>query len=399
MKIIFSNDGEIEPRAFSSFGINVKDCDSPIGFFGTGLKYAIAVLLREGCSIKAYSGDTLIEFLSAPGLFRGKEFEFCYMSVDGASPVELGFTTEFGKNWELWCAYRELACNCIDERGDAYTSASDPEPISGKTFVVVEGNAFLREHSKRGEILLEDMPVITTDEVEIRFRPSAHGYYRGVRAHDMHKRSLFTYNVRSELTLTEDRTIKEPYYFRTEIAKSILSGAHGEKFMRDVLLAPNDTFEFDLDYHGWGTTPSNEFIAVVGHLSAGNITQINPSALRVWKDHTRQLTKPTPMEPSEVQQKMLHKAIDFCTKFGFQIESYQIVLVMSLGEGCLGMASEGTIFITERVFHQGTKQLASTLIEEYLHLKHGYKDCTRELQTYLFDRIVSMGEELIGEAL
>lgn len=399
MKVIFSNDGEIEPRAFSSFGINVKDCDSPIGFFGTGLKYAIAVLLREGCTVKAYSGHTLIEFLSAPGTFRGKEFEFCYMSVDGGAPAELGFTTEFGKNWDMWCAYRELACNCIDEDGDAYVSASDPEPVAGKTFVVVEGEAFLREHSRRGEIILEDEPAIVARGVEIRTRSGAHGYYRGIRAYNLNSPSLFTYNVKNELGLTEDRTIRSPYDYRIDVAKAILSEIHDEAFLRKVLLAPSDTFESGLDYHGWGVSPSDAFIAAVGSLSKGNVTQINPSAFRVWKDHTRILTAPTRMEPSVVQQKMLDKAVAFCSRFGFHVEEYSMVFVLSLGEGCLGMASEGTIFITERVFHQGTKQLASTLIEEYLHLKLGYRDCTRELQTYLFDRVVSMGEELSGEAL
>jgi len=45
--ITFENDGEIDLRAISQFGINVKTGDSPIGFFGTGLKYALAVLMRE----------------------------------------------------------------------------------------------------------------------------------------------------------------------------------------------------------------------------------------------------------------------------------------------------------------------------------------------------------------
>jgi hypothetical protein len=399
MKVIFSNEGEIEPRAFSSFGINVKDCDSPIGFFGTGLKYAIAVLLREGCSIKAYSGDTLIEFISAPGMFRGKEFEFCHMSVDGGPPIELGFTTEFGKNWDLWCAYRELACNCIDEAGDISVSAHEPEHVFGKTFIVVEGESFVREYHKRREILLEGEPAIVADEVEIRMGSSMHGYYRGVRAHDMLNGSLYTYNVRSQLELTEDRTIKEPYYFRIAIAKAIMSSVDDERFLKDVLLSSSDTFEGALDYHGWGTKPSTAFLAAIGQFSKSNVAQINPSALRVWKDHTRKLTLPTRMEPSEVQQKMFRKAVDFCARFGFEIENFPIVFVQSLGEGVLGLASEGTIFVTERVFHQGTKQLASTLIEEYLHLKYGYKDCSRELQTYLFDRIVSMGEEIDGDAL
>jgi hypothetical protein len=44
-------------------------------------------------------------------------------------------------------------------------------------------------------------------------------------------------------------------------------------------------------------------------------------------------------------------------------------------------------------------KVASTLIEEFLHLRHGWKDMSRELQTFLFDKLVSLGEELNGEPL
>lgn len=47
MAVIFENPGEIDPRMISTFGVNVKENDSAIGFFGTGLKYAIAILLRN----------------------------------------------------------------------------------------------------------------------------------------------------------------------------------------------------------------------------------------------------------------------------------------------------------------------------------------------------------------
>jgi len=42
--IVFENQGEIDLIAFTPFGVNTKETDSPIGFFGTGLKYATAVL-------------------------------------------------------------------------------------------------------------------------------------------------------------------------------------------------------------------------------------------------------------------------------------------------------------------------------------------------------------------
>jgi hypothetical protein len=97
----------------------------------------------------------------------------------------------------------------------------------------------------------------------------------------------------------------------------------------------------------------------------------------------------------------MDRALDFCGRIGFQIrDAYPIKVVESLGEGVLGLAENETIFVAERVFHLGgTKQLASTLIEEYLHLRHGWADLTRELQSFLFEKLVSVGEELVGEPL
>ena len=56
--VVFENTGEIDILSISSFGVSVKEGDSPIGFFGTGLKYAIAVLLRHNQKITAYCGLT-----------------------------------------------------------------------------------------------------------------------------------------------------------------------------------------------------------------------------------------------------------------------------------------------------------------------------------------------------
>lgn len=54
--ILFQNPGEIDLLSIASFGVSVKEGENPIGFFGTGLKYAIAVLLRTGHRITVMTG-------------------------------------------------------------------------------------------------------------------------------------------------------------------------------------------------------------------------------------------------------------------------------------------------------------------------------------------------------
>ena len=45
--VVFQNKGLLDIRCITTFGETVKEHDNPIGQFGTGLKYAIAILLRH----------------------------------------------------------------------------------------------------------------------------------------------------------------------------------------------------------------------------------------------------------------------------------------------------------------------------------------------------------------
>lgn len=400
--VLFENPGEIDVLSISSFGVSVKEGDTPIGFFGTGLKYAIAVLLRTGHEITIYSGKQVIEFGLSKEIVRGKSFEFVTMDVDMGGHRPLGFTTELGKQWELWMAYREIACNCKDEGGEGrrIPNLRDIEPKEGVTQIIVRGDEFASVFDSGHIYILHDKPSHVCGSIEIRRRPGASFFYRGVRVHQFQRSGLFTYNDTSLLELTEDRTVKEQYQPAYRVARALLA-CEDESLLREVLTADDKTLEGCLDFHGWGVAPSDAFLRVVGDCLGDRMTKVNPTAFRVWSEATSKPFSPREIELTSVQRKSMAKALDFCARIGFQIDgSYPIKVVESLGEGCLGLAQDQTIFIAERVFHLGgTKQLASTLIEEYLHLRHGWKDLTRELQSFLFEKLVSVGEELVGEPL
>lgn len=400
--IVFENPGEIDVVSISTFGVSVKEGDTPIGFFGTGLKYAIAVLLRTGHEITVFSGRQVVEFGLSKELVRGKAFDFVTMSVDGGAHRPLGFTTELGKQWELWMAYREIACNCKDEGGTGkrVQSDCDAQPEAGKTKIIVRGDAFATVFDSGHIYILQDRPSYVCGSIEIRRRPGSAFFYRGVRVHQFQRDGLFTYNDTSLLELTEDRTVKEQYQPAYRVARALLT-CDNESLLREVLTADDKTLEGSLDFHGWGAAPSEAFLRVVGDCLSDRMTKVNPSAFKVWSEATSKPFTPREIELTSVQRRSMERALDFCGRIGFQIRgSYPIKVVESLGEGCLGLAQDRTIFIAERVFHLGgTKQLASTLIEEYLHLRHGWKDLTRELQSFLFEKLVSVGEELVGEPL
>lgn len=398
--IVFKNPGVIDPRSISTFGVSVKEGSNPIGFFGTGLKYAIAVLLRTGHSVTVMAGLQVIQFGTETQCVRDKPFEFVTMSIDGGAPAALGFTTELGKKWDVWMAYREIACNCKDEGGEEGPVAYCPDAEGGTTQIIVAGEAFAKAYSDRHLYILQDAPSLEVDQVEVRRRAGRGFYYRGVRVHDFGATSLFTYNATGSLELTEDRTLKHQWEADGAVRRSILR-SDDEDFIRACVTAHDRCVEGNIDFHGWGIAPSETFLSVVGECLKDRMLKVNVTAAKVWRETTKQGFEPNEITLTKVQAKSLERALDFCGRIGFPIRgAYPIKFAESLGEGCLGLAQDGTIYIAERVFHLGgTKQLASTLIEEYLHLRHGWKDLTRELQSFLFEKLVSVGEELVGEPL
>lgn len=398
--IVFKNKGEIDVRSISTFGISVKEGNNPIGFFGTGLKYAIAVLLREGCNVLIYSGETVIQFALKQEEVRGQSFSFVTMATDGAEPCEIGFTTNLGKNWDLWMAYREIACNCMDEEGDSSYENELPEPEAGMTTIVVIGDQFESVFATRNIYILEDSPWLSDPHMEVRRYPSDSFFYRGVRVMQFPKPTIYTYNCKTALSLTEDRTVKYQFYTTYYIAQCIAS-SEDSGFIKATLTAREGNLEYDLDFSSHGSSASDVFLATVGDLVSDRLTQTNLTAIELWRNATQSKIEPKEIVLTKVQQISMERALDFCGKIGFDIrDSYQIKVVESLGSGTLGLAENETIFIAERVFQiGGAKQLASTLIEEYLHLRHGWKDMSRELQNFLFEKMVSIGEELIGEPL
>lgn len=398
--IVFENPGEIDLRSISTFGVSVKEGDNPIGFFGTGLKYAIAVLLRTGHEVIIHAGCSVVRFGVQRDAVRGQDFEFVTMAINDTPAAPIGFTTQLGKQWELWMAYREIACNCKDEKGEAHYTADEPIPQEGVTRIIVKGQDFEAVFADSHLYILADEPQMVVGTTEVRNRKANYLFYRGVRVMELPRHALYTYNINTKLELTEDRTVKSPWEAMHRLAQTVLQ-AKDEKFIHACVTADDQTLEGGLDYHGWGYAPSKEFLTVVGEALTDRMFKVNATAMRVWSETTKQTISPREVGLTKTQLISLNRALDFTAKIGFEIRgAYPIKFVESLGEGGLGLAKDGTIYIAERVFHLGgTKQLASTLIEEYLHLRHGWKDMTRELQSFLFDKLVSVGEELVGEPL
>ena len=151
------------------------------------------------------------------------------------------------------------------------------------------------------------------------------------------------------------------------------------------------SFVFTVDY-------SDEFFETCQTISHLRL-DANPSIINFLHKEDETFNKYEPIELTIVQQKMVEVAKTFLINLGINVDEYPVEFVKTLGNEVLGKAENATIYISERVFHMGTKMLTGTLYEEYTHLKHGYMDCTRDMQNYLIDTIMSLGELLTDKPL
>lgn len=392
--VVFKNKGVIDTKSITTFGVSSKENASAIGYFGTGLKYAIAIILRESNTIKILAGKSkALEFGTRRGKIRVDEFEFVTMNKRA-----LGFTTEVGKSWEIWQAFRELYCNCIDEFGEVFVTDEEPEPIQGYTLVVVTGEAFYDIWCDRSSIILDSSPIEKHDSVNIHPGPSSHVYYRGVRAYKLDHPSIHTYDIQRRVDLTEDRTIKWSWDIDSCVQRG-LTKSENNKTIEKAVTATKNSLEARLSYDG--IEPSKEFLGVVTKLARDFNPDLNNSALKsaqLWAMNQMH-SEAKPMKLSDLENLRMDKAIEFCAAIGFSIDDYPLIVSEFLGEEVLGRAHEGKIYISKRVLMMGTKMLAGTLIEEFIHLRHSLHDETRTMQNFLMDTIVSLGEQVIGEPL
>ncbi len=62
----------------------------------------------------------------------------------------------------------------------------------------------------------------------------------------------------------------------------------------------------------------------------------------------------------------------------------------------LRLAENGTIYVSDKVFDMGKREIAITIIEENEHLKTGYSDETRAFQQYFINKYISEMEERVA---
>lgn len=401
MTVTFFNKGIIIPAALTTFGLSAK-LEGSIGFFGTGLKYAISIILRTGHEISIQCGKTSYSFTLEKQTHRDQEFSIPMMQTiicDANNDAifekteAMPFTTNLGKTWDLWQAYRELFCNAMDEKGGAELGrdhCADDETcirVSGAEFEAIHNNRF-------GEVLMPGWgtePIGNWGGVQIFQGKSDYLYYKGIRVYKLLKPSLFTYNVVDSISLTEDRTLSYPYEYRRRVERAVMNCCSNTDILRTIYSVnpEDDVFEAEFDFES--ASPGTDSVVILKSMAKSKV----PMARAVFMKARHLLMGDflgTDDMMNAIEVKQMEKAVKFLKKMGMDIGEYPILFFATLGDGVLGQAIEGKILLSRAAFVGGTKMLAGTIMEEYLHLKYHFYDCTRQFQNHLIDLVISTEE-------
>lgn len=292
-KVVFDTEGELDFRAITTFGINAKPkTDSPIGFFGTGLKYSLAVLAREIMnknvqSVTIFRGNEKYTINTDEEKFRETNLNFIKLIKEKMGKIysnDLPFTTDLGKKWELWQAFRELYSNTLDEKGSCYKVSGDVTGVIGRTKIVIDSEQFSEVFDNKHDIFLENAQSGNFG-VQIIEKPSKHIYFRGVRVYDLEKPARYTYNILDRVELTEDRTIKYNYIVDYYVAMHLVCVENKQELIETVLLTNKTNYEGKIDFEANSFSPSSKFEeAVITHVDNKDI---NKSAVRLIEKHNK----------------------------------------------------------------------------------------------------------------
>lgn len=296
MPIIFENEGEIDPQTVALIGVNVKETTGAIGYFGTGLKYAVACLARWGEGMTIQSGLAEFSFITEQTEVRGKPFGVITM-CSRFDRLRLGFTTELGRRWEPWMVYRELWCNAHDEPAPrVYRTDRAPAPKAGLTRVIVDGPRIAQAHDGRHEFILENRtPLHVVEGLEIYEGQGERIFYRGIAVQKPEKPGLYTYNITEHLYLTEDRTAGS--WTTDPIIARGLTKIDGTAVIDATLLAPAERYESRLDYC-YASSPGD-----------------------VWTERAEAIVSARPMDvPSSVRNKFVTREVKTCPTCGRAVD-------------------------------------------------------------------------------
>lgn len=275
MYIVFSTPTMLDLKLLTVLGVSVKEKENAFGKFGTGLKYGLSILARDGIEAVVLIDGEKHVLNTVSDKFRDKDFDVVCLN-----DMQLPFCTNYGLNWKLSDAYRELASNTIDEDGEVAIFETDnyddvvEELYSGGTHIIIQSEDMCRIHEEDHILLNPNIEKIVEDySLDIMQHPEKMDpkniYYQGVLAGKFEHPTMFLYNIKSSaISLSEDRKVASETQVHNQLKYFYLSSCGDEELLRVVMTKQKEShfLEHALSYKDSYNTPSEIFMRIAFEL-------------------------------------------------------------------------------------------------------------------------------------
>lgn len=410
--IFVINKGTIEHDAFHLLGATSKrEDDTKIGYFGSGLKYAIAWMLRNSISFKVFSNAKEVKFDVKETEFRGKKIGV--ITVDGK---KTSLTTDLGPDWTGWFALREIICNALDEEGGTYGFTSTAmQPAKDMTFFLIDWNDefsdFVKNETKyfsfkRNDILCE-VPMLGKIYPTFGAGEGLVVYRKGIQCYDSDQKCLFNYDF-DDIEINESRVIKNTWQLRYD-AFRLLNSADVATKRSFIERLKSDVYEWSLGIPMSCPLADDWLQAMEGYLVAPTwipsayLKDIDLSSLRLLPDWLFEAFENkfqgklprlhkfsqgrAEVEPDPYQLQLLDRAKEIITQVGLKV-TFPVKFAIFRSALQMGEAHENTIYISPACIDSGLFETAATLLEEQFHLESNLGDETRGFQNFVFNKFL-----------
>lgn len=383
-------------EAATTMGVSVKESAGAIGKFGTGLKYAIAGILRLNGRVEIVIDGDRHEFTARDTDIRGKAFRIVYCN---GQPC--GFTTELGKHWAPWQLFRELASNTLDE-GGKWEQGNAPAS-EGRTVIRVDCREV--EESERTEAVFRPQTeclVRSTSGAQVYSGASQHYYYRGIRAGSFPGIAPVTVDVDSG-SLSEDRLL-DLSTVEMELTWMFRSATHFDESLLLSILPQHDPASFwnrhTSDFAWRNATLADSVIRFM--LERPKFVQ-HPGLRAALDEHFKRggVAKWQEVPMTERHRALLAQGARVCEAAGIDpIPLDKAHFTRDLADTQLAVTCMDTrhVWFSTKIAMLGDDEFLAGYVEEAMHAMTGYRDCTREFQNALLAIVVRQSRPNYAEA-
>jgi hypothetical protein len=387
-----------------------------IGYFGSGLKYAIASLLRNNIHFRIFSGKKELVLTTKQADFRDQEFQI--ICVNGK---ETSLTTQMGgKDWDnTFAPIREIYSNALDE--DPLASIAECDNMATKDgftcFFIQMTEDVYHFFKHKNEYFCDKTKALNTGYF-INILPGTPDGIRLFRKgilckFDDKTKSIFNYDS-THFPINESRVLSSDWEAKYDIARG-LANCNDVNIINKLIAGMSNSnhgmYEHSLEWtysnfsDAWGEACKDKKFLSIEHSDMfdeyekkGSIAmpfsllkQLKVSHKGVYiigmaGDNETMFTpvKHTDMVIKEKAESAM--AILRSTNYNTRLDPNTTIEFVNFGDShTMAQAKDGKVLLSVKLDSKTPEEIAKIIIEENEHNITGFHDKTREFQNHLFD--------------